>query len=188
MVCIKTCCFCFKNTKDGSLACAVFYMVVCLMNATLCVYVLNNDEVMHTAAQKIKIGEDYARIAYISSLTETIIMFVSSVLLAIGVRKDNRYLFLPWMCCAGLECFGLIVLILLIVYFVMISSLYPVFVIILLILLFGISFVLYMLLCVSSQYQLLANMPLLITYKIFNTCSNYEIDNSVTRDSVYLNA
>ncbi|XP_067119226.1 uncharacterized protein [Centruroides vittatus] len=177
MVYMKTCCYCFKNTKDGSLACAIFFMVMCVINANSYIYVLNNKEALHSASKMLNIEEYSARKMYVYYLIETVIVFLCSLLLGYGVKTDNRHLFLPWICCVCLECFGFVVIFTFIIYSSAAWGFHPALAIIVLFLLFGFLFLVYMLLCVLSQYQLLANGPLPVTYRMANTTNTYEIDN-----------
>lgn len=176
---MKTCCFCFKNTKDGSLACAVFFMVICVINANSYIYVLNNKEALYSAARMLNIEEFSARKMYIYQLLETLVVFLCSLLLGYGVKTDNRHLFLPWICCVCLECFGIVVIFTFIIYSSAAWGFHPALALIVLLLLFGFLFFVYMLLCVLSQYQLLANGPLPVTYRMANATNTYEIDNGI---------
>ncbi|XP_067119224.1 uncharacterized protein [Centruroides vittatus] len=179
MVYMKTCCCCFKNTRDGSMACAIFYMVTCMINAYLYVYVLRNKEALHSSAEILNIEEESARKMYIYQLADTVITFLCSIFLAVGVRKDNRCLFLPWICWICFECFGLVAILIFLIYLLAVWGFHPSLVIIFVFLLFGVLFVVYMLLCVLSQYQLLSTRPPSDAYTMPNTTDIYELDDSM---------
>ncbi|XP_067119198.1 uncharacterized protein [Centruroides vittatus] len=122
MAYMKTCCYCFKNTKDGSLACAVFYMVICMINTALYMYALNNKEALHYTTDMFNMEKHSVRKMYMCYLAETIIVFLCSVALAVGVKQDNRHLFLPWICCVFLECFGLVAIMIFIIYSIIVRG------------------------------------------------------------------
>ncbi|XP_023215669.1 uncharacterized protein LOC111618387 [Centruroides sculpturatus] len=116
---------------------------------------------------------------YMCYLAETIIVFLCSVTLAVGVKQDNRHLFLPWICCVFLECFGLVAIVIFIIYSIIVRGFQLVFILMLFFVFTGFLFLVYMLLCVLSQYQLLANGILPTAYRIANKSSSYDIENRI---------
>ncbi|XP_023215675.1 uncharacterized protein LOC111618395 [Centruroides sculpturatus] len=156
MVYMERCCK-FKNTKDGSMACAVFFMLMCLAYTSLYGYILSDEEVLISAAEMIKIGEDSAKNMFICHLTETVILFLCSLLLACGVKNNQRRHFLPWMCCVCLECLCLFAFLIFMIYTILTAGFDAVLLLIAMIVFSVFIFEIYMLMCVSSQYQLLAD-------------------------------
>ncbi|XP_023236145.1 uncharacterized protein LOC111635417 [Centruroides sculpturatus] len=94
----ETCC-CFKDTKRGSYCCGIY-----TLTASVIIIV---GSAVYLAMEPFKSHEyylvegeavyDVMRISSIIHLSMAILLFLISLLLLVGVKKDNRFLLIPWM-------------------------------------------------------------------------------------------
>lgn len=142
----------WTSLKLGCIYCAMYTTVIHILCICYSIYVINGGNSDEFYSPFFELERHGLTAAVSFSIVFSLIFIVLSALLVIGVRKDNRGLFLPWMFATVFEillavCFGLWLL------YRYYRNLYSLLAAIIIWTLDGIH--VYCLLCVISQYQVI---------------------------------
>nr|AIX87822.1 venom protein AbVp-1 [Androctonus bicolor] len=158
MVYVRGCC-CWRNTKDGSVACGYFTLFTRLIGTALVIVGLVN---LTSLATYIHGSQNYIsslRLLFVAQLIDCLVFIVFSAMLIHGVKTDNTVMMFPWIVWMVIEIGSLIILLILtfigVTQGLLVSAV--VFSVLISVVFLGID--IYTLMCVTSQYRLLQHGP-----------------------------
>ncbi|XP_023236136.1 uncharacterized protein LOC111635428 [Centruroides sculpturatus] len=91
---------CFKNTKNGSLACAFYTGIVSLggiITNSVVLALFDRYKQKLYDFNKGKIDQASIQLYFRLSLSSAVVLFLVSTLLYVGIKKERRRLTVPWM-------------------------------------------------------------------------------------------
>uniref|UniRef100_A0A1W7R965 Venom protein n=1 Tax=Hadrurus spadix TaxID=141984 RepID=A0A1W7R965_9SCOR len=158
MVYVRGCC-CWRNTKDGSVACGYFTLFTRLIGVAVIIAGLAN---LHSLADYLHGTQAYVtslRLLFISQLIDCMVFIIFSALMIHGVKTDNRVMMFPWIVWMGIEIGSLVILLVLTFIGITQGMVMSAVTITVLISLAFLGIDVYSLLCVTTQYRLLEYGP-----------------------------